>query len=68
MNKCSITANGWCYEQVCLAECSKLPKMLFDPDYKEGKNINIISISLVRSELMALDLELMRKQNKKYLK
>ena len=23
-----ITANGWCYEQVCLAGMSKLPKML----------------------------------------
>ena len=26
--ECSITANGWCYEQVCLAEMFKLPKML----------------------------------------
>ena len=23
-----IGANGWCYEQVCLAEMFKLPKML----------------------------------------
>jgi hypothetical protein len=23
--ECSITANGWVYEQVCLAECFKLP-------------------------------------------
>ena len=26
--ECSITANEWCYEQVCLAEMFKLPKML----------------------------------------
>lgn len=24
----AITGNGWCYEQVCLAEMFKLPKML----------------------------------------
>ncbi|MDQ5929293.1 MAG: hypothetical protein QG594_1071, partial [Bacteroidota bacterium] len=25
---CKVTHNGWCYEQVCLVEMFKLPKML----------------------------------------